>query len=88
MFYERCDILTKITNECFKCKNRFCSVGIISCDDNGNAFNEVACAKHTDDLYKEADRILGKDNGVMRLHVSTTSTLSRRILKEMLLNNE
>ena len=80
--------MSKIGNECFMCKSRFCSVGIISCADEGKSFNEIACAKHTDDLYKESDKVLGKNNGVQRLHVSTTSTLSRRILKEMLLNNQ
>lgn len=79
--------LTGVSNECFKCRNRFCSTGIISTDDNGEAFNEIACSKHTDDLYKQADKVLGKGNGVMRMHISSTGILSRRLLKEKLNDN-
>ena len=75
----------KRSNECFKCRNRFCANGIISIIDKGESFNEIACSKHTDDLYKYADKVLGKNNGNLRLHISTTGTLSRRILKEKLL---
>ena len=42
--------LTGVSNECFKCRNRFCSNGIISIADKGEAFNEIACPKHTGDL--------------------------------------
>lgn len=76
--------LTRVSNECFKCRSRFCSNGIISSDDDGEAFNEIACPKHTDDLYKYADEVLGKNNGVFRMHCSTTGTYSRRTLKESL----
>jgi len=74
--------LTGVSNECFKCRNRFCSNGIISVADKGEAFNEIACPKHTGDLYKYADEVLGKDNGVYRLHVSSSSILSRKMMKE------
>ena len=74
----------KRSNECFKCRNRFCANGIITTEDNGELFNEIACPKHTGDLYDYADEVLGKNNGVYRLHISTTGTLSRRILKERL----
>lgn len=74
----------KPSNECFMCRNRFCSNGIISCDDNGEAFNEIACAKHTDDLYAKANEVLGNNNGIQRLHVSTTGMLSKRIMRKHL----
>jgi flagellar basal body rod protein FlgF len=74
--------MNKPSNECFKCKSRFCSSGIISVSDKGEKFNEIACTKHIDDLEEKADEVLGHDNGVMRLSVSTTGGLSRRILKE------
>ena len=74
----------KRSNECFKCRNRFCANGIISTEDNGELFNEIACSKHTDDLHDYANAVLGKNNGNLRLHISTTGTLSRRILKEQL----
>lgn len=80
--------LTRVSNECFKCRSRFCSNGIISSDDDGEAFNEIACPKHTDDLYKYADEVLGSGNGVMRMHLSTSSILSRRILKEDLIKDK
>jgi len=74
----------KRSNECFKCRNRFCANGIISIIDKGESFNEIACSKHTDDLHDYANAVLGKNNGNLRLHVSTTGTLSRRMLKEKL----
>ena len=74
----------KRSNECFKCRNRFCANGIISTEDNGELFNEIACSKHTDDLHDYANAVLGKNNGISRLHISTTGTLSRRILKDEL----
>ena len=74
----------KPSNECFKCRNRFCANGIITTEDNGELFNEIACPKHTDDLYSYASEVIGNNNGVDRLHVGTTGTLSRRILKEKL----
>jgi len=74
--------MIKASNECFKCGNRFCSTGIISVSDKGEKFNEIACAKHTDELYETADKVLGSNNGVMRLHISTTGNLSRKLLKE------
>ena len=72
----------KRSNECFKCRNRFCANGIISVVDKGESFNEIACPKHTSELYRRADEVLGKDNGVYRLHVSSSSTLSRKMMKE------
>lgn len=72
----------KLANECIKCKNRFCSNGIITVDDDGLLFNEIACPKHTDFLYEEATRIIGDDNGVMRNHISSSGCLSRRIMRE------
>lgn len=77
--------MSKVPNECFKCKSRFCSNGIISIEDNGKKFNEIACDKHIKDLEKKANEVLGKDNGVMRLSVSTISGLSRRTMKEVYL---
>ena len=74
----------KRSNECFKCRKRVCANGIISVVDKGESFNEIACSKHTDDLHDYANAVLGKNNGISRLHVSTTGTLSRRILKEQL----
>ena len=74
--------MNKISNECFKCRSRFCSTGIISVADAGESFNEIACPKHTSELYRRADEVLGKDNGVYRLHVSSSSTLSRKMMKE------
>lgn len=74
--------LTGVSNECFKCRSRFCSNGIISSDDDGEAFNEIACNKHVEDLEKYADEVLGKNNGVFRMHSSITGTYSRRTLKE------
>lgn len=70
----------KIANECFKCKSRFCANGIISTNDFGKQFNEIACPKHVDDLYDYADEVLGSYNGVFRKHISTTGCLSRRLL--------
>ena len=74
----------KLSNECFMCRNRFCSNGIISCDDNGKAFNEIACAKHTDDLYAKADEVLGSKNGAKRLHISSSSVLTRKKMIQFL----
>ncbi|AYJ73435.1 hypothetical protein [Enterococcus phage GVEsP-1] len=74
--------MKKLANECIGCRSRFCANGIVSVADNGASFNEIACPKHTDMLYKKADEVLGKNNGVQRLHVSTTGCLTRRILPD------
>lgn len=70
----------KIANECFECKSRFCADGIISINDFGKQFNEIACPKHVDDLYAYADEVLGSYNGVFRKHIITTGSLSRRLM--------
>ena len=76
----------KPSNECFMCRNRFCANGVISVADKGDSLNEIACQKHTDALYEKANEVLGKGNGVERLHVGTTGTLSRNLMKSHLEN--
>ncbi len=40
-------------------------------------FDEVACREHANDLEVYADAVLGKNNGVMRMHVSGNSKYQR-----------
>ena len=61
-------------DQCLFCKSRSCYTKIYTDDFR---YDEVACDKHVHDLEKHSDKVLGKNNGVMRTHLSGTSKLKR-----------
>ena len=64
--------MKKRKDECFKCTSRSCYTKIIA-----YCYEEIACNKHLRDLEKESDLILGKGNGVQRIHQSSTGKMAR-----------
>lgn len=66
--------MKKRVDECLFCRSRSCYTKI--CTDDF-IFDEVACNNHILDLEKHSDKVLGKDNGVMRSHVTSTARLKR-----------
>ena len=60
--------------ECKFCTSRKCSTRIAT---PNMSFDEVACGRHIKDLYSLSDDMLGKNNGVMRTHISSTGSLKR-----------
>lgn len=72
-------------DQCLFCYSRKCSNRIVSTEDNGKTYDEVACRKHFIDLEKDSDEKAPK---VMKLHISSTANLKRGenitpMLKEM-----
>lgn len=65
----------KPINQCFACQSRRCYTRIHTDD---FSFDEVACGAHSKDLYKHVDKILGRNNGVNRNHISSSSRLNRK----------
>ena len=47
----------KVVNECLFCKSRFCYTRVVSLD---YTYDEIACAKHVQDLYKHSDKVAPK----------------------------
>lgn len=65
-------------DQCFMCNSRSCYTRICrEEDEKGAAFDEIACNLHIFDLEQYSDTILGKKNGVMRVHISGTARQKR-----------
>ena len=64
----------KRKDECLFCRNRFCYSRIVSSEDDGKIYDEVACHKHTVELEKHSDEKAPK---VMKYFVSSTYKQSR-----------
>lgn len=64
----------KRKNECLFCTSRKCSTRIVSTEDNGKIYDEVACSKHSADLHKHSDAAAPK---IMKLFMSSTGALKR-----------
>lgn len=54
-------------DQCLFCTSRNCYTRIVSSDDNGATYDEVACSRHSDALYSHSDKIAP---GVMKLFIS------------------
>ena len=68
--------MKKKPNECFKCKSwGHCSHHVFRLEEP--YFNEIACDRHIEDLFKHADEVLGTGNGIFRTHRSSTGSVSR-----------
>lgn len=61
-------------NQCLFCTSRKCNTRIVSTDDNGKTYDEVACCKHSADLHKHSDTVAPK---VMKLFMSSTGVLKK-----------
>lgn len=61
-------------DQCAFCNSRRCYTRITSTEDNGATYDEVACSKHSEKLYKHSDEKAPK---VMKLYSSSTGTLKR-----------
>ena len=64
---------------CFECGKYKCYYKIVC---YSQPWEFAACGDHINALEKKADRELGKRNGVMRTHVSSTSPVKRELMKE------
>lgn len=64
----------KRIDECFKCSKRKCRTRIVT---NDLKYDELACDEHIRDLELHTDNVLGKNNGIMRNHISSTAQLHR-----------
>ena len=67
--------MNKRKDECQFCKSRSCYHRIVR--KIPPLYDEVFCSKHVKEGYDECDSILGKGNGIMRSHISSTGKLKR-----------
>jgi hypothetical protein len=61
-------------SKCLFCRSYKSHLRIVTPD---GVFDEVACRKHIDDLYSYANQTLGKNNGIVRMHETSTGILFR-----------
>jgi hypothetical protein len=63
--------------QCFACTSRKCSHRIVT---RHGHFSEIACAKHSRELYRYSDAVVP---GVLRMFEETTGTYERgRVMKD------
>lgn len=62
---------------CFKCKKIKCHTKIICYEP---AWEFGACDDHIKDLEQKSNTELGKGNGVMRNHITSTSPVKRELV--------
>ena len=63
----------KKISTCKFCNSRKCKTRIVT--DDGK-YDEVACDHHIGDLERDADRVLGSNNGVIR-HITSSDRVKR-----------
>lgn len=61
-------------DQCLFCTSRRCHSRVVSSQDNGKTFDEVACSKHASQLDMHSDKTAPK---VMKLFISGTGTYKR-----------
>jgi len=66
--------MTKRKDECLFCTSRKCYERVVATEDNGKLYDEIACIKHVDELYKHSDETVPK---VMRIFSSSTGRVKR-----------
>jgi len=66
--------MNKRKDECLFCKSRKCYERVVTNDDDGKAYDEIACIDHVKDLYKHSDEDVPK---VMRIFSSSTGRQKR-----------
>ena len=65
----------KRKDECLFCTSRKCSERVVSSDDKGTTYDEIACSKHSSAMYKDSDEKAPK---VMKIFISSTGRLFRK----------
>jgi len=60
--------------QCYKCRSSKCYDRVVSSEDNGKTFDEVACSKHKDELYKYSDEVAPK---IMKWFITSTGGVKR-----------
>lgn len=69
-------------DQCFYCTSRRCYTRIVSSEDNGATYDEVACSRHSDALHTHSDITAP---GVMKLFISGTGREKRGVEIESML---
>ncbi len=64
----------KRKDECLFCSSRKCYTRIVTDD---KRYDEISCGNHVIDMEKHSNNVLGRNNGVMRWHVSSTGRVRR-----------
>lgn len=64
---------------CFKCGKLKCKFKIVCYT---KRWEYAACDDHREDLCDKSNDELGKNNGVLRSHISSSSTVEKEILKK------
>jgi hypothetical protein len=72
--------MKKKPDECLFCRSRNCCNRIVSSEDVGKTYDEVACGKHCSDLDKHSDQTAP---GVMKYFISSTGGLTRGVKFEV-----
>ena len=56
------------------CSSRSCYERVVSSEDNGQTYDEIACYKHAKELHRHSDK---KAPGVMKFFISSTGKQRR-----------
>jgi hypothetical protein len=67
--------LKKRKDECLFCSSRSCHTRIVRLENP--VYDEVACSRHVANLEDHSDSVLGRKNGVMRNHITSSSKMER-----------
>lgn len=72
-------------DKCLFCTSRRCYERVVSINDNGKIYDEIACRNHFNELHEHSDE---KAPGVMKLFQNSTDLLKRgqdisQVLKEI-----
>lgn len=65
----------KRKDECLFCSNRKCYTRIAR--EEEPRYDEIACNSHILELERHSDEILGRQNGIMRWHITGNSQQKR-----------
>lgn len=66
--------MEKRIDECLFCKSRSCRERVVSSKDGGKCYDEIACYKHGQDLYKHSDEVAPH---IMKYFISSTGKCKR-----------
>ena len=66
--------MKKRKDECLFCTSRSCYERVVSAEDDGKIYDEIACIKHVKGLHKHSDE---KAPGVKKNFISCTGRLKR-----------
>lgn len=66
--------MRKRKDECLFCAKRSCYERVVSSEDGGQTYDEIACTRHVSELYKHSDEKAPK---VMKHFISSTNRQRR-----------